>query len=497
MLKLSAKTIPLALILLIGLFAMAARPVTDPDVWWHLRTGEIITHTHHILHADPYSFTQAGKLWVDHEWLSQVFIYVVYRYAGFAGLTITFAALVAAAFFLLFLRCAGNSYLAALLTVWGAAASASTWGVRPQIFSLLLASAFLLILEKSSKRPRLLWWLPLLTLCWVNLHGAYAVGIGFIATYLVGTLLDVILANDSWRSVAIRARQLCIVLAVCLAVVSLNPNGFRMYSYPWQTVSSNTITEYIQEWASPDFHRAMYAPLLLLILALIAAIAFSRRRIQMPNLLLLIVTLYACLRSVKHIPFFVLVAVPILSTFIAAFWQRSSLQQSSLEQSSVQQTGESSFKIVMNGVLVLCMLLFAIWRINYLARHQSELEARSFPSAALSFLKIASPPAPLMNHYNWGGYLIWNLYPQYLVYVDGRSDLYGDIFLNNLADIYYLRHDWQAKFSAYPVCTVMLPPDAPLLTALRVESEWKVIYTDKQAIVLTRTNPSSVCYKVH
>ncbi len=74
------------LVLALGLFVMASRNITDPDVWWHLRTGELILATHTIPHTDPYSFTKSGQPWIDHEWLSQILIYSTYRLTGYAGL---------------------------------------------------------------------------------------------------------------------------------------------------------------------------------------------------------------------------------------------------------------------------------------------------------------------------------------------------------------------------------------------------------------------------
>src|SRR5437868_10892667 len=118
----------LPVILCLGLFAMAARPMTDPDVWWHLRSGQLIVETHSIPHTDPFSFTRAGQPWIDHEWLSEVLIYGIYRAAGSTGLIVAFAVVTALAFLLVFLRCSGRPYLAALLTIWGAAASAPSWG---------------------------------------------------------------------------------------------------------------------------------------------------------------------------------------------------------------------------------------------------------------------------------------------------------------------------------------------------------------------------------
>jgi hypothetical protein len=93
----------------------------------------------------------------------------------------------------------------------------------------------------------------------------------------------------------------------------------------------------------------------------------------------------------------------------------------------------------------------------------------------------------MLNHYNWGGYFIWKLHPEYHVYIDGRADLYGDAFLEELAITYHLKGNaWRSPFEKWGIRTVILPPDAPLTTALRALPGWKTIYSDDQAVVLTR-----------
>src|SRR5216684_7410571 len=78
-------------VLALGLFAMATRGMADPDVWWHLRTGQLILQNHALFHTDPYSFTRFGQSWINHEWLSEVLLFGLYRVAGFGGLTVAFA----------------------------------------------------------------------------------------------------------------------------------------------------------------------------------------------------------------------------------------------------------------------------------------------------------------------------------------------------------------------------------------------------------------------
>jgi hypothetical protein len=473
-------------ILALGLFTMAARGVTDPDVWWHLRTGQLIVQNHAVFHTDPYSFTRFGQPWVDHEWLSQVLIFGLYRLVGWGGLIVGFGTVTAAAFLVAFLRCPGRPYVAGLITLLGAFASAPSWGVRPQMLTLLLASVLLLILERSYERPLILCWTPLLMLLWVNLHAGYALGIALMALFLVGDALDAACGFTAFHAkggIAPRARfrALALAMAACAAVVPLNPYGAAMYAYPLETLRSRAMQSYIGEWLSPDFHQSRFLPTLLMMLATVALPALSPRRLRLREVLLLSVTTYAALRSVRHIAIYALIAVPILSAMVVAWLQQ---RGSALEW---KQTPMTPAKTWANTILLAAFLVFVVARVRYVSGHQAETEAQKFPAAAASFIAAQRPSAPIFNHYNWGGYFIWKLYPEDQVYIDGRADLYGDAFMDDLATAYYLRGDsWRSQFEKWGIRTVVLPPDAPLVTALAARRDWKTIYADSQAVVLTK-----------
>ena len=467
------------IILVVGLFVLAARNVTDPDVWWHLRTGQLILQNHRIFHADPYSFTRAGHAWVDHEWLSQIVMFGIYKAAGWSGLITGFAALLAAAFLLVFVRSPGRPYVAGAMTTWAAIASVPSWGVRPQVFTLLLASIFLLLLERSYQQPKLLWWTPPLMLLWVNLHAGYPVGIALVAMFLIGDTLDRAFQNRNKASF----QRLGMALAACLAVVPLNPYGLAMYRYPLETLHSRAMLAYIGEWLSPDFHQGKYAAALLMMLATILFAAISPRRLHARELLLLAVTTYAALRSVRHIPIYVLVAAPLLSAMVQAKLHELGKAGFFDRQSSMTQG-----KVAVNAFLLAAFLAFTVLRVRYVVSEQARAETTEFPAAAVAFLNSTRPPAPMMNHYNWGGYFIWKLYPEYKVYIDGRADVYGDSFLDEFASVYYLKgQTWREPLERWDIQTVVLPPDAPLVTALRVLPGWKQVFSDRQAVVLTRS----------
>jgi hypothetical protein len=471
------------ILLTLGLITMAARTTTDPDLWWHLRTGQLMVQTHHIFRTDPYSFTRYGQPWIDHEWLSQLLIYGLYKMGGWGGLIPGFGLIIGTGFILLFLRSPGRPYLAGLMTTWAAVASIPCWGPRPQMLTFLLASVFLLILERSYDRPFLLWWTPGLMILWVNLHGGYALGLAFLALFLIGDGLDVAF-GFSGPAYSSRIRVLALAIVGCLAVIPLNPFGVRMYSYPLQTLTSHAIQGYITEWASPDFHQGKYLPTLLMILGTIAFPMLAPRRLRPRNLLLLAATTFLALRSVRHIPIYVLVAAPILSEGVQPWLERFTHAR------ALWQPAEtiSLTKARLNGALLAGFTAFCVLRVWYVIGNEPEAVAREFPKAAVSFISEHRPPAPVLNPYNWGGYCIWRIYPQYKVFIDGRTDLYGDSLMEIFAAAYSLKGEsWYAAIEKWRIQTVMLPPDAPLAAALRAMPVWRSVYSDSQAVIFTRS----------
>jgi hypothetical protein len=475
-------------ILAIGLFTMAARSVTDPDVWWHLRTGQLMVQNHAVFHADPYSFTRLGQPWVDHELISQVLIFSLYNLAGWGGLIVAFGMVVATTFLFVFIRCPGRPYMPGAITLLGAFASAPSWGVRPQMFTLLLASVLLLILERSYQHPRLLWWTPALMLLWVNLHAGYALGIALLALFLVGDAMDATFGFNqgplsSGPPFRTRFRALALAIVVCVAVVPLNPYGVRMYAYPFETLNSRTMQSYIGEWFSPNFHQRDYLATLILILLTLVLPVLSPRRLRPREVLLLCVTTYAALRSVRQIAIYALVAVPLVSAMAQAWLNERRL----MKQLAAKPNRMTPVKTFVNAILLCGFMVFTVARVHYVVTQQAETEAQKLPADAVSFIAAHRPPGPMLNHYNWGGYFIWKLDPGYKVYIDGRADLYGDAFMDELASTYYLKgNSWRTLFEKWGIQTVVLPPDAPLVTALIALPDWKRIYSDNQAVIMTK-----------
>jgi hypothetical protein len=460
-------------VLFIGLFAMAARDVTDPDIWWHLKTGQFIIEHKSIPHTDPFSFTRAGERWIAHEWLTEVLLYQVYRIAGKGGLIVIFAVVLSATFFFLYLRCGPAPYVAGIFTLFGAWCTVPVWGVRPQVLTLLLTSLWLLLLERSESDSKLLWWTLPLTLLWVNLHAGFALGLALSALFLGGQWIERTFSTPLPRENR-HLRISALILLLDLLVVPLNPNGVRMFSYPIATLRSAAMQKYIEEWASPNFHSAAYWPFLFLLVILLAACSWSRLRVRPRDLLVLLFGLYAGLGSMRMVPLFILIAVPVVSRRLGTWPREADNQRTS------RSVARSGFDIAM----VLAMVGFAGLHTARVIQRQPYVEQEHFPVRAVDFLHAHPLATPIFNFYNWGGYLIWRLQPSTYVFIDGRADLYHKQLLDQFADAYEFKENWSQILQSWNIGTVLVPKKSPLASGLLNRSDWRVSYEDDQAVIL-------------
>lgn len=477
------------------IFATAFRPIMDPDFWWHLKTGQYIVTTKSIPRTDIFSVSRFGSEWVTHEWLSEILMYAVFSLWGFGGLIVVFALVITFAFWIAYRRCESRTphlFVAAVALLLGVTTTTPFWGVRPQMFSLLFASVFLAVLDKYQRGEgnRLIWWLVPLMLLWANMHAGFAIGLVFILLTITGIAIDeAILHKRSLAFIWTRIRRLCLVWLMCVVAVVINPNGLRLYSYPFETLKSYAQMRYIGEWQAPDFQDPMFLPLLILILVLVCVPIFSRKRPRLSELLILLVTLAAAFRSVRNIPFFALVAMPVLAD---QFWSWLSARDRATEVISNDGHHDNSRRalaINLLGFVVMAVILTPFLVRRTLGR-QPRSQAGYFPVAAVDFIKSQNVPQPIYNEYQWGGYLIWHLYPQYRVYIDGRADVYGDALIEEYYTIYGGTRAWREPLDSHGIRTVLVKPDTPIASLLRQDKGWQNVFEDSHAVIFVRSGTS-------
>ena len=460
---------------LLSLFSLAVRQCSsiDWDFWWHLKTGQYILQIKSIPNTDPFSFTRAGAEWITHEWLSEVIMYEVFRVGGWIGLFILFGTTITAALGICYRRCEGKPYIAALSVVLATAASASLFGFRPQMFTLLLASVFIWLLDGYIYHAvrHLVWLLPPLMLLWVNLHAGFALGLALILLFVVMAALD---------QKGKRIWTLVTIFAICLVMVPLNPNGFRMFSYPFETLSAPAMQNFIQEWFSPDFHQLRFLPLAILMLATFSVMALSPVRPRRGEVFALAVLSLAALRSGRHIPIFAIFSAPLLAKYLA-HWV-SSQTNSLITLRSTTATGP---KLILTLSLLILPSFIIIQRIGNFSANVRSYEAQKFPLAAVEFIE-KTDTGPIFNDYNWGGYLIWKLHPGKKVFIDGRADVYGDAFIFDYLNTYGGERGWRENLDRLGIKTVLIQPNSALSTQLRGDQGWRTVFEDQQAVVFAR-----------
>ncbi|MBP9041203.1 MAG: hypothetical protein KBF64_05450 [Anaerolineaceae bacterium] len=473
------------MILFGGIFIAALRPAGDPDLWWHLQTGKQIIETGTIPHADLFSSTMIGKEWITHEWLTESILYLIYDRLGMIPLIALFSAVITGAFYFAFLRAGESSrpYTAGFVVFVGAVASAPLWGIRPQMISLLLTSIFLFLLDNYEKdrKVKSLIALPLIMILWVNMHGGFIIGIGIIGIYLAGNLLttlarikqDGIPKKDSWYSIL----SLFGTVILCTLAALINPNSYKILIYPFQTITDPAMQQLIVEWFSPDFHQLIWLPFGVLVLALIGFGLAGKTSVSLTRILLVVVATFAAFRSVRHIPLFAIASVPILADLIAPFFQLS----------VGKETGKPIFRWL-NAVLILAVFIGAGVVLSRLPQEQSKKESETFPVGAVTWLLENHPDGKLFNSYTWGGYLIWKLYPDYPVYIDGRADVYGANFFSHFASIYSAEDGWEQALDDTGASLILVERDCRLASELRKSTQWPVVYQDDLSVIFQKEN---------
>jgi hypothetical protein len=463
----------------LALFGICSSAIASADTWWHLATGRWIVEHHAIPHTDPFSYATAGKAWVAHEYLTDILMFLLHRAGGFIALATANALLLVSAFVVVAFPARSPRWLAYAAVLFAALAARPAFALRPQSISLVFGAAFLWILRRSihNRQPKWLIALPCLMLLWVQLHAGYLLGLIFVGLLLAAEALDWICKRASSKP-----REWLPQVAAgvgCVAVVPLNPNGFTMLTFPF-FVMRMKINQTILEWQAPNLHDPYLAPFLLLSVATFLAMLLSRDRYRPGQFLIYAVLLAAALKSARNIPVFCLVAPILLADHL---WLPRAVH--------LFPRFPSQFRAACAGVLLAIAAYFCAHASADGLAFQAMAEKNQYPREAVSYLIAHHPPKNVFNDYTFGGYLIWRLYPEYQVYVDGRADLYGDDFLSKYVAFYNGEIDPQSVLNTTKVQTVILAPSAGMTSLMRlftVQGSWKLVYEDAHAVIFLRNN---------
>ncbi|MGC8874532.1 MAG: hypothetical protein ACP5SI_08830 [Chloroflexia bacterium] len=462
---------------------------TDADFWWHLRTGQWILEEGRIPRTDPFSYTAYGQPWIAHSWLADIALYLLYRHAPF--LLHPLRALLQVATFGLLLRMAWQRWPRLLpclgLVLAAFFASAGLWLTRPNSLSLafFVGVLYLWHLYKSRGKNRL-WLLPPLFALWANLHSGYIFGLLLLACLWVGEALAGRFWNDAFPLERRRWWRLGLYLAFSAIAVLLNPYGPALLVYPFRYfLGGFTLhTHYVGEWLPPNFQEPAGLLFALLILLLLAGLAWRRVGVAPAETLAILGFTLLGLRSVRAVG----VAVPLLTYGITGVLGWGVAARSGVGRHGAwPRPSRWGFWLWYGGIGALLLILlvgigaeFAAW-----GSKEGFVSEAGYPQAAVEYLRKEARGGRLFNSYNWGGYLIWQL-KERPVFIDGRADLYGDTLFADYLRVWHVEPSWAEVLNRWEVEWVLCEKGAPLATLLVSSPSWTVVYEDSTAVLYHR-----------
>jgi hypothetical protein len=509
--------------------ALSLRLLGDAGIGWHIRTGQIIWATHAVPHVDPFSSTMAGQQWFAWEWLYDALAGGLHDIAGLNGVVLLTALIISATFsvaFCLLLRRGTNFAIALILVLLAASASTIHFLARPHVVSWLFTVIWFSVLESGESdrgtsqehKTWQLWLVPLLMVLWVNLHGGFLVGVGLIGIYWIGAVgqsfrlredrLEEVLEKVQVRK---RARELTLIGVASALATFVNPYGWRLHVHVYRYLTDRFLMDHIDEFRSPNFHdipQKCFAILLVLTFLAFAIKGNTQRRFRLTHILLVLFALCSGLYASRNLPvsslLLVLLIGPAISTTV---FERINRANSRRLKSSIEiEEDESSATFLQRMQRVELSRRGHLWPfaaivfVAWIAFHHGMLGSKQlmdahfshqrFPVAAVDYVEKRNLPGPLLAPDDWGGYLIYRLYPGKKVVVDDRHDLYGEQFLKGYLSFIHLEPDWDRFIQQHPTACIVVPKDSAVATVLGITHAWKLAYGDDTANVYIPANLS-------
>jgi hypothetical protein len=374
---------------------------------------------------------------------------------------------------------------------------------RPQAFSFTLFAAFYYVLAcYRDRRHDLLWCLPVLMALWVNLHGAFVLGLGLIALYIVCESCRRFI--DPSRSDAldfVEIRKLLLVFVFCGAATLLNPETYKVYDYIRTVVSDRASQQFVFEWQPPRINNVLgilffFAPFFLGVLTFI----FARTKPDLTETALFFGFGIFGLMAIRNVGWFAAVAYPILARYLPTvdFSPLFPLRRfrlaagflEGLENPKPERSRHGRFNLVLLSVAFLALVMESPW-IRPALKNASLIDAQT-PVGAVNFIEQHGLTGHIFHPQIFGDYLIWRLWPKQKSFFDGRVHLFGeDIARQGLG----LLHDshWEEMLAKWNIQYLLLDKlsseddTVKAIASARNSNGWTKLYEDDVSILFEKT----------
>jgi hypothetical protein len=462
------------LVLSLALYRFTAT-VADPDLWGHIKFGEVVWQAGRVSLPDPFSYLTRGRLWINHEWLSEVMFYLVFATMGTAGLIVMKATLgvgIMAAVYRHLCRHGFSAVQAAILVVAVVHFFLmSLVTVRTLIFSYPLFLLVLWVIHDWCARPSWrIWILPPVFALWANLHPGFLAGLGVL---VIWATIDVLAGRLS-------PRRALLLVSACGLATALNPFGPLLWGFLLQTalVARPEISEWQPLVLMTTFGLAYTAFAALALWGVI----YSRRPRRAALMAVLVVSALLPLVALRHTPLSALAIAMIAGEHIGDAWRRCAAARS--------EPGRPAAWIPVTAAAV-TVLLTALALPQLSCIRITPAIGGSYPARAVGLIRQSGVTANLAVDFDWGEYALYHLSPAVKVSVDGRRETAYDAasYAQNLA-FKYGEGEWDALLRNPDTDLALVRRGFPTFNLLMLAQGWRPVYRDSLAGLFVRDGGS-------
>ncbi len=472
-------------------------PLTDTDIFWHLAAGREIFSQKRFLFFDPFAYSLASPKWIDLHWLFQVVVYGLYSIGNEKALLVFKLLSVAGAAGIL---CAVHrsmryvviaSFLTALL-FWEAR---YLMCLRPVLITVLCMATYFYLFENAPLRAnkRILWLCIPLQILWTNSQGLYMIGLFIIGAYWLENIVHLAGKKEKIPNVMI----LLPVAAVLSCMV--NPYGVAGLQLPFSLINRinpdgrNIFSAYIAEnipLFSLSGYDAVYRSVVV-VTALIAVLFFvlNRKEIRIAHYLLFAGFGFLAVMAERNVLLYIVCVIPIIgyhASRCAAIDTAASVLRTKRRWASIL------------GAAALLALLFAVVQHSIvIATYPPHrfLSPFRFPEKISEYLKQNPYRGKIFNDIRYGGYLIWNFYPQKQVFIDGRLIIRPREFFRDYLTLCADPDLFAQVARKFDITQVVLPwaiftLHRKLIQKLYESEDWRLEYTDGASTLFVRKDVS-------
>jgi len=477
--------------------------LADADTGWHIRTGEWILDNGHVPRTDLFSFSKPGQPWFAWEWLTDVCYGVLHRASGMKGLLLLSAVVIAGYGTLLFRHMIWQGampFAALLMTLFGFGASTIHYLARPHVFTLLGLTVSLWIIDVDRRRhSRLIWVLVPITAVWVNLHGGFLSLIACLGILSAGSFLEAWMGRSDGSGLDLsRTRRYSILTLACVGASLLNPYGWGLHSHVLEYLQSDWIKNNVREFQSPTFRTesAFQFEILLFLGLMTSAWLISRREYVTAGWI--VFWGHNALTSERHIPVFMIVAAPPVALMLTELWKRATSGSgkktllgilSSLADDIRPACSRSSIWIAATT------LLFTVLP-GSIMKWPEDFPYIKFPVRMAAKHENLLVNARVLTRDQWADYLIYRYYPRHKVFVDGRSDFYGEELGRQYLDLAQGNHKWEELLERHQFDVVLAPVSWNLVSLLKKDARWQVVEDDGLGVLFRRSSAGGLFHPV-